>query len=462
MSQRAKGMPRPGGSLGRRIAIMTSGVVVTVSVLIGIPALNYVRDLEGARLVSEIESDAIALAADLGGLPEREWPAKLGDYDRANGSRLSVVDSELHVVFDSGVASGSGMLNRPELRDALAGKLSSGVRDPVSPGDRLHYAAAPIRRGFTVIGAVRVMMTVTVVDQKIAPLQWGLVGLMGLVLVLGVIVSWLVATAVSRPLEQLAEAARELGEDPSRRIGPIRGPKEVQQVGVSLDNAADRLSEALQRSQDVATEASHHLRTPLAALRLRVEAMGDLADGDLREEAESALVEVDRLNRRVEQLLTIARTQGVRAPVDVGELVSARAQNWDDIAAGRGITIVCEPPSKGIYSLLQPGTVERAVDELISNALAYAKSEVGVVCDFDARRVWVDVWDDGPGIPESERELVFVRFVRGSQAQAGGTGLGLAMLRDTARAVGGDAVILDGAGQGARVRVIWPRSRTRG
>ena len=100
--------------------------------------------------------------------------------------------------------------------------------------------------------------------------------------------------------------------------------------------------------------------------------------------------------------------------------------------------------------------MERSLDELVANAVNYAEREVTVTVGSDSGTVWLEVCDDGPGIPAVEREMVFDRFVRGAGAVAGGTGLGLAMLRDSAREIGGDAWVVDG-GAGATIHVEWPR-----
>lgn len=450
----------PGSPIARRIAVVNSAITVLIALVIGIPAGLYLRDGEAARISLSIQRDSLILATDLSGLPEASWRERLFAYERQTEARVTLVDTNSRLLFDTSGATIGGAFVRAEITGALRGEVSTGTRVSLTLGQLVYFSAVPVRVNGQVVGALRVTLPATELDEKISPLVYGSLGLLVALLAVGLLASWLVAVVISRPLEQLAAEARRVGDDPSRRIGEIKGPREVRQVGVAMDETAARLEAALQRSRAVAAEVSHHLRTPLAALRLRIEAISDLGEGQVREEAESALIEVDRLNRRIEQILAIARTmdRAARVPVDVGDTMTLRVGNWEDVALSQGITVTSVTAKEKAYAELPPGTVERAVDELVSNALAYAKAKVTVACGGDAERVWLDVSDDGRGIPADERELVFERFVRGSQARPGGTGLGLAMLREAARAVGGDALALE-VNPGATVRVVWPRCK---
>jgi len=238
----------------------------------------------------------------------------------------------------------------------------------------------------------------------------------------------------------------------------IRGPREVQAVAEALEETSRRLSAAIARSEAVAEEASHHLRTPLGALRLRVESLADSDDPDVHDQAEAALVEIDRLNRRIEQILTLSRgtVESDWELVDVPGAVRARQSHYEVLAQRQGLHLSIDPGPTDAYVLAPPGTVERTVDELVANAASYARSSIEVSISADGGSVWVEVRDDGPGVNRAERDLIFDRFVRGTDAVAGGTGLGLAMVRDSARQIGGDALVAD-SNSGMVLRVEWPR-----
>ena len=441
----------------RRIA-WTFGILIALIVLaLGIPGVTLFRDAEMANLRLGMERDALVLADDLAGMPADAWRSRLTDYENRTGARLAVVNASGQLVFDTEGAPLGAPFTRPEISEALGGQVVAGVRPSVTLGQSLTYAAVPVRHGGETVGALRMTMPASTVDAKVDRLQVLLIAALAAVLAVSVIVSWAVASILARPLAQLATAARDVGNDPSRRVGALRGPRDVRSVAEALDETAAKLDDAIARSRAVAEESSHHLRTPLAALRLRVEALSDLSEGEAHSEAEAALVEIDRLNRRIEQILALARggTEHERQRVDVAVAVTARIPTWVQVASQRNITVSVHAPEHTGVVAVAPGTIERTLDELVGNALQYASSRVGVDVGSDEHWVWLSVQDDGPGIPAAESEQVFERFRRGSQARSGGSGLGLAMVREAARAAGGDATVVNGH-KGARIRVQWP------
>ena len=447
----------PVSTVTRRIA-WTFGILIAVIVLaLGIPGVTLFRDAEMTNLRLGMERDALVLADDLAGLPAEAWRSRLTDYENRTGARLAVVNASGLLVFDTEGAQLGVPFTRPEITEALTGRVVAGVRPSVTLGQSLTYAAVPVRHGGETIGALRMTMPASTVDAKVDRLQVLLIAALAAVLAVSVIVSWAVASVLARPLAQLATAARDVGNDPSRRVGALRGPRDVRSVAEALDETAAKLDEAIARSRSVAEESSHHLRTPLAALRLRVEALSDLSDGEAHGEAEAALVEIDRLNRRIEQILAIARggTEQERERVDVAVAVTARIPTWVQVAEQHGITVHLDEPAQAGAVLVAPGTIERTLDELVGNALQYADTQVDVAVEADDEWVSLRVQDDGPGIPVAEYERIFERFRRGSQARSGGSGLGLAMVREAARTAGGDARVVDGK-PGACIQVQWP------
>lgn len=210
----------------------------------------------------------------------------------------------------------------------------------------------------------------------------------------------------------------------------------------------------LDRSRAVAADASHHLQT-LAAMRLRLEAIADTThDADTAAQAEAATLEVDRLTRRVDQVLALAtaETAAQNVIVDVGESAHTRTIDWKVLlrrtASSCSATTLPRP-------FVRPSV--RSSESWTSwwATLDYADAEVQIHVTDDGQHVRLVVRDDGPGIPADERESVFTRFKRGSQPVPGGTGLGLALVRQAAIASGGDVQIVDSP-VGACFEVSWP------
>jgi signal transduction histidine kinase len=433
------------------MGVLSAVLVVALS----IPLVLFFRSSETANLRLGMERDALVLATDLSALPTSAWPDRLDAYQQETGARLTVVNGASRVVFDTEGANPGSNFTRPEMARAIAGQIAAGTRESATLGQQLNFVAVPIQHGEETIGALRLSMPASLVEAKVRQLELGLVAALVLVLLLAVITAWVVARVLSRPLRRLADGARRVGADPSSRVGDIAGPHEVQDIADALDETASRLQGSIERSQAVAEEASHHLRTPLAAMRLRIEAVADETEGQSQLDAEAALTEVDRLTRRVDQVLAIATTEAGAVPVvaDIGLVVDRDLAGWQAVASQRGIELLCTYESALVTE--SPGSVERTVDELLGNAFSYARSRVEVEVLSDGGFGILRVSDDGTGIPEDEQDSVFERFARGASARPGGTGLGLAMVREAVRAVGGDAHIRSSEA-GTTVEVTWP------
>ncbi len=440
----------------RRISLAMTLLTGLLVIAMSIPLVVVFRSYQYDRLSLGLERDALVISGDLGSIPPAQWPALVNSYESRTGVRVTVVDAQSKVLTDSEGATVGSDFQRTEMASALKGGIAAGVRYSTTLSTELRYVAVPIKDGSQVIGAVRLSVPETEVQQDVRALVYALITILALVLIAALLASWGLARALSRPLARLTDGAARVGENPSARVGNVKGPREVQNVADALDETAGKLDAMLDRSRAVAADASHHLRTPLAAMRLRLETIADTAGSpETVAQAEAAMLEVDRLTRRVDQVLALAtaETAAENVIVDVGESAHTRTIDWEGLASERGITLLCDYVAAPVRTPI--GEVERILDELVGNALDYAQSQVRIDVTDDGQRVRLEVRDDGPGIPPDERERVFTRFTRGSQSIPGGTGLGLALVRQAALASGGDVKIVDSE-TGACFEVSWP------
>ena len=213
--------------------------------------------------------------------------------------------------------------------------------------------------------------------------------------------------------------------------------------------------------QAFVADASHQLRTPLAALRLRLENLE--ADGiDSRpEDIERALAEVHRLSQLVDSLLVLTRAEAARRTpesVDLGAVVADRRDAWSAFAAEREVEIASDAPPIQVRSV--PGRLEQVLDNLLSNALEVAPA--GSALHIDVRRAGanarLEVCDAGPGMTPEQRARAFDRFWRAATARrdGGGFGLGLAIVRELVNADGGTVTLDDAPEGGLRVSITLP------
>lgn len=426
----------------RRLVIAMTVLVAVTAIALAIPMAVVVSTDQRAAFVSELEVDTIATASLMGSQPSVDWQATAeAEASRIEG-RVIVVDAQRNLVADSSDSGLDRVFDRPEIDAALSGDLASDVRYSQTLASELRYVAAPIVQNYQVVGAVRLSLSESEVDRQIRTTQAWLAAFVIGVVIAAALVAWLLAKSIAAPLTRLATTAGDLPNDLNLRASETDGPKEVREVAASLNSTAAKLAGIIHRTERVAADASHHLRTPLTGLRLRLEAIADTAsDPAVHDEAELAIGEVDRLTRRIDQVLALARTDAGdsrRFPVDLAEIARLRAEAAEPIADESGIRIDVE--STGACSISAPaGVPARIVDELLGNALSYARSRIRVAVAREGDVVVMQVADDGPGIPDAETERVFARFHRAPGAVPGGSGLGLALVRETVEALGGSA-----------------------
>ena len=447
----------------RRLVIAMTVLVAVTAIALAIPMAVVVSNDQRAAFVSELEVDTMATASLMGSQPNVDWPATAAAEAARIEGRVIVVDADRNLVVDSSDSSLDRVFDRPEIDAALAGDLASDVRYSQTLASELRYVAAPIVQNYQVVGAVRLSLSESDVDQQIRTTQaWLAAFVIGVVIAAG-LVAWLLAKSIAAPLTRLAKTAGDLPNDLNLRASESDGPREVREVATSLNSTAAKLAGIIHRTERVAADASHHLRTPLTGLRLRLEAISDTAtDEAVQREAGLATEEVDRLTRRIDQVLALARTDagGSRLfSVDLAETARSRAEAAAPIAEDAGITVTVE--SSGDCTISAPaGFPARVIDELLGNALAYARTQVMVGVMREGNDVVLVVADDGPGIPAADTERVFERFFRSPGAHPGGSGLGLALVREAVEVLGGQASARASHLGGAEVSVRIPVSPT--
>jgi signal transduction histidine kinase len=208
---------------------------------------------------------------------------------------------------------------------------------------------------------------------------------------------------------------------------------------------ANRLALLVERQRALAGTTSHQLRTPLTALRLRLERLAEEVGDDphLAESVGESLAETDRLRRMIEGLLALSRADDAAAAVvtaDLAAVLRERAEYWKPLADERGVTIDVEVPAVATVSVVA-GALEQIVDNLVDNALEVSPegSTVRLAAVPVGRVVELHVADEGPGLSEPERDQAFERFWRGDDAAPGGSGLGLAIVQQLVAAGNGRA-----------------------
>ncbi|MFC0431646.1 HAMP domain-containing sensor histidine kinase [Kutzneria buriramensis] len=249
-----------------------------------------------------------------------------------------------------------------------------------------------------------------------------------------------------------------------RKVDPVGGdigPPELRRLTRSFDQMAVSVSDVLAAQRAFVADASHQLRNPLTALRIRLSNLEGHVDPDVQEQQSAALEEADRLNRILDELLSMARAESSSVDpiaVDVDQAVSARLRAWQAVATAKGVALVLDGEPGGT-ALAPPRGVETVLDALLDNALKFTGDDTIVTVEVHRRdgRVRLAVRDHGPGLQEDELERATDRFWRSAAHQnVRGSGLGLAIVRLLVERVGG-AIMLDlPEGGGLRVTFDLP------
>ncbi|MFD8494709.1 ATP-binding protein [Amycolatopsis sp. NPDC059657] len=405
----------------------------------------------------EAETAALLLAAP--DAPSRQALARLAVvYDHETPGRLDVLlagriaASPMPMPFAP---------DDPAFTEALAGRASTSWGEAPALGETGLVLAVPARDATgAVVGAVRVSYPSAPLNERQLQI-WGFRAILAVaVLIAAAILGALLARRLTRPFRELNRMARQLRDGDLSARAQESGPTETRTLARTLNNAAETIDTLVQSQRAFIADASHQLRTPLTALRLSLDNIADGAsDPILREDIDLATAEVVRMSRLVNGLLTLARAEAaVSTPerVRIAAVVDDRFEVWRAVAADRGVRLLAEHADAGQEVLTSPGHLEQVLDNVLSNALEVSP-DGGSVTVRTGRlddHVLLEVTDEGPGLPDADRQRAFDRFWRGSGATGqSGSGLGLAIVKQLVTEDGGLVGLIGNAGGGLCVRI---------
>lgn len=440
-------------------------VLLLAIIAFGLPLALNLRARVNAEVRTQARGQAdliAATAADLLGAGARRELVTLSRTGAMSvRGRVLVVNRRGIVLVDSaGAALGSSYLSRPEITSALRGRPVQIQRASRTLGEQILATAVPVIRNAHTVGAVRVTQSVAAVQSAVGRAELGLVLIALIVLALGLVAGVIIARQVSGPIGKLEAVARRLDQgDLLSARAAVEGSREQRSLAGSFNEMAARIQNLVQAQRAFVADASHQLRTPLTGLRLRLEeARHELTEETPAKDLDAALEEVDRLSTTVDELLVLSRAGERRlegAILDLSQLCRETVTRWSPVADSHGIRLEHAEQSRGVVWAARRD-VERALDALVENALRYAPS--GSTVTVISLPAGIEVDDQGPGFAGGEQDEVFERFRRGSAAESdrSGSGLGLPIARELARAWGGDVTIANGPSGGAAVTISLP------
>ncbi|MFC3652217.1 sensor histidine kinase [Dyella humi] len=355
----------------------------------------------------------------------------------------------------------------PSIRNALPDWLSSGHNLALNPWPGFYIAVQNVTGSD---GHARQLVAVSSSRTRVPPRtrEKILLGVqLGLSLLMIAIIGWWVARTVSRPVEAMRTATRRMAAGEfTTRVDQRWSDKhdELGELARDFNGMAERIEILVAHDRGVLQDLSHELRSPLARLHLILDlAQHSVDPSEAAAHFQRAEQEIARMDRMTAEMLALSRLEGdlpgmVREAVDLAVLVRDRVTAANIDAKARGI--VLQMSGEGPAHVQGSGLLlERALDNVIANAIKFSPSSGIVHVDVDThqQQVEVRIRDHGPGVPEEELDLLFRPFFRGTNAaQASGHGLGLAIVQRVMQAHGGEVTAQNEQGGGLKVIMRLP------
>jgi signal transduction histidine kinase len=391
----------------------------------------------------------------------------LSDHARDNGLQQDL-DAARRAGGSIAVLSPRGTdIRAAGARIAVPGSLLGRALHSGSPVTEVSHdrilVIMPVRGDGRGLGAVALLRPTERLEYGLRTFWLTLVVIAAGAMALAVILALGLSRWVGRPLAVLDAAARRLGDgDLSVRLPDGSCPPEFRYLADTFNTMAARLETLVHGHRAVIADVSHQLRTPLAALRLRL----DLLMPDSAEDAADyagALSEVARLSRLVDGLLAVARAENATPqPVAVraDQVVTERVAAWAPVAAERGI-VLDAPLLQPVTALAGDGYLEQILDNLIANAVDAGRpgNHISAGVTITRQKARLVIADDGPGMGQAEMDRAFRRF---AASGTGGSGLGLAIVHRLASSGGGSVRLSQTSGGGLTVTVDVPLAERSG
>ncbi len=488
--------------------ILAVNALTLVMVLLAIVYLDSYRNRLEKERVHKVEAEAMMAATALQSVPPAERERLLANLGRQNGTRLRVYGSDGQLQLDSWRQTGpTYRLRDPATQkwtkdvaraldrgfNALVGEENDEdfVEPPVdqasawgevmaSRGSKkteseirqapeltpVFSAAAPVTAGST--------MLVTDNDRdftrRVRKQRGSLLIALGVVTILSVLLSLFLARTIVRPLRRIALAAHRVRLGRAREVKVPRLPSRTDEIGLlarSISDMSQSLRQRIDNIEAFAADVTHELKNPLASLRSAIDGLERIDDPKLKKQLIDVIrQDVVRLDRLISDVGEAARTDAELArarfePVDLGDLIGQLVNGWESRRETGNVRIAFARPRRASAIVMgEPGRLARAIDNLIDNAISFSPPgglvEIAATHVDDEIRIRIE--DEGPGVPEEQREAIFNRFhsVRPHAESFGRhSGLGLAIAR--AIVEGHDGVIdvtdRDDAPSGARFTI---------
>ncbi len=436
-----------------------------------IPVLRY-RDLLFESKYSSMQNRASLIASSLSSLnalQSDEVKKVMELLDEAGSSRVIVTDGEARIVYDSvdSTLSQGRYVLFSEVILALEGKNVFYAR--LREGALTGKACVPVVSRGVVIGAVYLYEYDVEQAALVTDLQHTLQTVSLAVIAAAVFLAILLSLLMTRRLRSILGTMHKLGEGDYQARSQVRGQDALEQLSLEINNLADRLQQTENIRQRFVSDASHELKTPLAAITLLADSIVQ-TDGmpmnTVREFVYDIGREAERLRRVTQRLLELSRLHNAAAPkqerVDLRRVTEEALKMLRPLAEERNVALESSL-DEGCLVMADPDDLHQVIFNLVENAIKYnvPKGQVRVLVYGQENRARLLVDDTGIGIPEDKLPHIFDRFYRVDESRTSGedegsSGLGLSIVKETVEKHGGQVEAERRETGGMRFSVSFP------
>lgn len=448
-------------------------IIAAVLLLLNTYPLRVSQDLVFRSKEATLESSVSVMVYSLSGLDhltEENVAQAMAVVEETGMSRILVTDETGRVLYDTR-ETGSAVGEYAFYTEIVQALLGSDVfTSTYQNGAFRSRASSPVLYQSQVIGAVYAYEYDTEQAALLEGLQANLLRLSAVIGVAVLVLSVVLSRVLTRKIGQLLTAIRQVREGAYSHRAEIAGHDEIAQIGQEFNSLTDRLQTTENARRRFVSDASHELKTPLAAIRLLSDSILQTEHMDpatTREFVADIGAEAERLSRITEDLLRLTRLDSgvLEKPVEVEVLpVLEQVMRMMSLVAQEKqveLTYTAEP---GCTVLATPDELHQVIYNLTDNAVKYtgAGGAVQVALSRREENVILTVADNGAGIPEEDLPRIFERFYRVDKARsraAGGTGLGLSIVSDTVKRRGGTVEAANRPEGGSVFTVRWPAAK---
>jgi signal transduction histidine kinase len=401
----------------RRIMFAIVGVAAAAVIALAIPLAIGAGRLYQEDEVLSLERDATAAARGFDASAQAGDPVEFA----SSPDGLAAYDHAGRLLSGSGPAQADALV-----RESLA---TGRVMDK-STDDEL-VVTVPILANERVAGAIRASRSTAELSERTMRMRLTIAAAAAVIIALAAAAALAVSRRLTRPVFELAEAAAAIEDGREGVHSPRSGISELDTVAEALDETAARLGAVVARERSFSADASHQLRTPLAALRLGLET-AQLNGREVSEE----LGQVDRLENTIDALLAAARdARSQSKPFDLGAVIEEARRAWTGLLAEQGRPLEIAAPRDLPKAKATIGAVREIIDVLITNAVQHGDGAIRLTARPLEHSIAVDVSDQGPGVADPSTAF--------DRRTGPGHGIGLALARSLAEADGGRLDLID-------------------